>query len=116
VEVVETWVGGTQAGLRGSRQLKGWKATLVRCRGPLQNLTPTHWGFLQQPDKQETSKLIAIDQYVAPMRRCDHPRHHNLWEEILTWKGKGFSLGGPLLMSRRAAICVSANSWAEGTI
>ncbi len=29
VEVDETWVGGTQAGLRGSRQLKGRKAVLV---------------------------------------------------------------------------------------
>jgi hypothetical protein len=28
VEVDETWVGGTQAGLRGSRQLKGRKAAL----------------------------------------------------------------------------------------
>ena len=29
VEVDDTWVGGTQAGLRGSRQLKGRKAALV---------------------------------------------------------------------------------------
>lgn len=29
VEVDETWVGGTQAGLRGSRQLKGRKAAMV---------------------------------------------------------------------------------------
>ena len=29
VEIDETWVGGTQAGLRGSRQLKGRKAALV---------------------------------------------------------------------------------------
>src|SRR5437660_11292472 len=29
VELDETWVGGTQAGLRGSRQLKGRKAALV---------------------------------------------------------------------------------------
>lgn len=29
VQVDETWVGGTQAGLRGSRQLKGRKAVLV---------------------------------------------------------------------------------------
>src|SRR5258708_19686897 len=29
VEVDETWVGGTQAGLRGSRQLKGREAALV---------------------------------------------------------------------------------------
>jgi len=29
VEVDETWVGGTQAGLRGSQQLKGRKAVLV---------------------------------------------------------------------------------------
>jgi transposase-like protein len=29
VEVDETWVGGTQAGLQGSRQLKGRKAALV---------------------------------------------------------------------------------------
>jgi hypothetical protein len=29
VEVNETWAGGTQAGLRGSRQLQGRKAALV---------------------------------------------------------------------------------------
>ena len=29
VEVDETWIGGTQAGLKGSRQLKGRKAALV---------------------------------------------------------------------------------------
>lgn len=29
VEVDDTWVGGTQAGLKGSRQLKGRKAALV---------------------------------------------------------------------------------------
>jgi ISXO2-like transposase domain len=29
VEVNGTWIGGTQAGLRGSRQLKGRKAALV---------------------------------------------------------------------------------------
>jgi hypothetical protein len=29
VEVDDTWVGGAQAGLRGSRQLKGRKAALV---------------------------------------------------------------------------------------
>ena len=32
VEVDETWVGGTQAHLQGSRQLKGRKAALVACR------------------------------------------------------------------------------------
>lgn len=30
IEVDDAWVGGTQAGLRGSRQRKGWKAALVR--------------------------------------------------------------------------------------
>src|SRR5213596_4009766 len=29
VEIDDTWVGGTQAGLRGSRQLKGRRAALV---------------------------------------------------------------------------------------
>ena len=29
VEVDETWIGGTQAGIEGSRQLKGRKAALV---------------------------------------------------------------------------------------
>jgi transposase-like protein len=29
IEVDDTWVGGTQAGIRGSRQLKGRKAALV---------------------------------------------------------------------------------------
>jgi hypothetical protein len=33
VEVDETWIGGTQAGLRGSRQLKGGKAVLVLVAG-----------------------------------------------------------------------------------
>ena len=32
VEVDETWVGGAQAELKGSRQLKGRKAALVRRR------------------------------------------------------------------------------------
>jgi hypothetical protein len=29
VEIDDTWIGGSQAGLRGSRQLKGRKAALV---------------------------------------------------------------------------------------
>src|SRR5260370_26885439 len=29
VEIDDTWIGGTQAGLRGSRQLKGRRAALV---------------------------------------------------------------------------------------
>jgi len=29
VEIDDTWIGGTQAGLRGSRQLRGRRAALV---------------------------------------------------------------------------------------
>jgi hypothetical protein len=43
VEVDETWVGGEQVGLRGSRQLRGRRAALV----------------LSQPDKQKPSKELA---------------------------------------------------------
>jgi len=47
VEVDETWVGGTQAGWRGSRQLKGRKAALVLVavekRGRGTGPKPTHY-------------------------------------------------------------------------
>src|SRR5438477_2801650 len=38
VEVDDTWVGGPQAGLRGSRQLKGRKAALSVCQLDLAHL------------------------------------------------------------------------------
>src|SRR5215510_3076281 len=60
VEVDDTWIGGEQAGLRGSRQLKGRKAALVlvavekrgRATGRLgwlsfqMSRTPLCWHFL----------------------------------------------------------------------
>jgi hypothetical protein len=63
VEVDETWVEGTQADLRGSRQLKGRKAALVLVavekRGRARDASGGHTGF----QKHNADRL---KQNVAP--------------------------------------------------
>src|SRR2546430_10907651 len=31
----------------------------TRCRRPFPTLTPTHWGLLNQPDKQESASVVS---------------------------------------------------------
>ena len=67
VEVDDTWVGGTQAGLRGSRQLKGRKAALVLAavekRG--RNLTGRA-RMAVIPDFRKETLLAFLKDNVAP--------------------------------------------------
>jgi hypothetical protein len=67
VEVDDTWVGGTQAGLRGIRQLKGRKAVLVRAavekRG--RNLTGRA-RMAVIPDFRGETLLAFLKDNVAP--------------------------------------------------
>ena len=67
VEVDDTWVGGTQAGLRGSRQLKGRKAALVLAavekRG--RNLTGRA-RMAVIPDFRRETLLAFLKDNIAP--------------------------------------------------
>jgi hypothetical protein len=58
VEIDDTWVGGTQAGIRGSRQLKGRRAALVLVavekRGRASCQTLLGLGTLHHPTPYET--------------------------------------------------------------
>src|SRR5258707_15266627 len=64
VEVDETWIGGTQAGFRGSRQMKGRKAALVLVavekRGRVTGRT--RMGLI--PDFKNTTLLAFLKQNV----------------------------------------------------
>src|SRR6266436_4543571 len=66
VEVDETWIGGEQAGLRGSRQLKGRKAALVLVavekRGPATGRARME----VIPDFKGSTLLAFLKQNVAP--------------------------------------------------
>jgi len=69
VEVDETWIGGEQAGLRGSRQLKGRRAALVlvaverRGRGSGRVRNESHSGFPRQDHRllPPPERLSRID-------------------------------------------------------
>jgi len=66
VEIDDTWVGGPQPGLRGSRQLKGRKAaivlTAVEKRGDVSNRIR----MAVVPDFKQTTVLKFVKQHVAP--------------------------------------------------
>ena len=83
VEVDDTWVGGTQAGLRGSRQLKGRKAALVLAavekRG--RNLTGRA-RMAVIPDFRRETLLAFLKDNVAPGTTGLHRRAEKLlWVE-----------------------------------
>jgi transposase-like protein len=67
VEVDDTWVGGTQAGLRGSRQLKGRKAALVLAA--VEKLGRNLTGRARMaviPDFRRETLLAFLKDNVAP--------------------------------------------------
>jgi transposase-like protein len=65
VEVDETWVGGTQAGLRGSRQLKGRKAALVLVAVEKRGRTTGRARMEVIPDFKSTTLLAFLKRNVA---------------------------------------------------
>jgi transposase-like protein/ribosomal protein L37AE/L43A len=66
VEVDETWVGGTQAGLRGSRQLKGRKAALVLVAVEKRGRSSGRVRMAVIPDFRSATLLAFLKQNVAP--------------------------------------------------
>jgi len=66
VEVDDTWVGGTQAGLRGSRQLKGRKAALVLAAVEKRGRATGRARMAVIPDFKGATLLAFLKQNVAP--------------------------------------------------
>jgi transposase-like protein len=66
VEVDDTWVGGTQAGLRGSRQLKGRKAALVLVAVEKRGRATGRARMAVIPDFKNTTLIAFLKQNVAP--------------------------------------------------
>src|SRR6202045_135558 len=65
VEVDETWVGGTQAGLRGSRQVKGRKAALVLVAVEKRDRATGRARMAVIPDFKSGTLIAFLKQNVA---------------------------------------------------
>ena len=66
VEVDDTWIGGAQAGLRGSRQLKGRKAALVLVAVEKIGRRSGRAWMAVVPDFRSTTFLAFLKQNLAP--------------------------------------------------
>jgi transposase-like protein len=66
VEVDDTWIGGPQAGLRGSRQLKGRKAALVLVAVEKRGRATGRARMAVIPDFKSTTLIAFLKQNVAP--------------------------------------------------
>ena len=66
VEVDETWVGGTQAGLQGSRQLRGRKAALVIVAVERRGRASGRSRMAVIPDFKSETLISFHTQHVAP--------------------------------------------------
>jgi transposase-like protein len=66
VEVDETWVGGTQAGLQGSRQLKGRKAALVLVAVEKRGRATGRARMAVIPDFKSETLISFLKQNVEP--------------------------------------------------
>jgi hypothetical protein len=66
VEIDDTWVGGPQPGLRGSRQLKGRKAAIVLVAVEKRGEASNRIRMAVVPDFKQTTMLAFVKQHVAP--------------------------------------------------
>lgn len=66
VEIDETWIGGPQAGLRGSRQLKGRRAALVLVAVEKRGAKSGRVRMAVIPDVKATTLTTFMKQHVAP--------------------------------------------------
>jgi len=66
VEVDDTWVGGSQAGLRGSRQLKGRKAALVLVAVEKRGRGTGRARMEVIPDFKSVTLIDFLKRHVAP--------------------------------------------------
>jgi transposase-like protein len=66
VELDDTWVGGPQAGIRGSRQLKGRKAALVLVAVEKRAERSGRTRMAVVPDVRQSTIRAFVTQHVAP--------------------------------------------------
>ena len=66
VEIDDTWVGGEQPGIRGSRQLKGRKAAIVLVAVEKRGHASNRIRMAVIPDFKQTTMLAFVQQHVAP--------------------------------------------------
>jgi transposase-like protein len=66
IEIDDTWVGGLQPGIRGSRQLKGRKAVLVFVAAEKRGTRTGRVRLAVVPDVKHTTMLQFIRAHVAP--------------------------------------------------
>lgn len=66
VEIDDTWIGGPQAGLRGSRQLKGRRAALVLVAVEKRGTASGRVRMAVIPDFKATTLTTFIKEHVAP--------------------------------------------------
>jgi transposase-like protein len=66
VEIDDTWIGGPQAGLRGSRQLRGRRAALVLVAVEKRGTTSGRVRMVVIPDFKATTLTNFITQHIAP--------------------------------------------------
>jgi len=66
VEIDDTWIGGTQAGLRGSRQLRGRRAALVVVAVEKRGTASGRLRMAVIPDFRTTTLTTFMKQHLAP--------------------------------------------------
>jgi transposase-like protein len=66
VEIDDTWIGGTQAGLRGSRQLRGRRAALVMVAVEKRGTVSGRLRMAVIPDFKTTTLTTFMKQHLAP--------------------------------------------------
>lgn len=66
VEIDDTWVGGHQAGLRGSRQLKGRKAAIVLVAVEKRGETSGRIRMAVIPNFKQTTMIGFVRQHITP--------------------------------------------------
>jgi len=66
VEIDDTWIGGTQAGLRGSRQLRGRRAALVVVAVEKRGTASGRLRMAVIPDFKTTTLTAFMKQHIAP--------------------------------------------------
>jgi transposase-like protein len=66
VEIDDTWVGGAQPGLRGSRQLKGRKAAIVLVAVEKRGEISGRIRMTVVPDFKQATMLAFVKEHVAP--------------------------------------------------
>ena len=66
VEIDDTWVGGPQPGLRGSRQLKGRKAAIVLVAVEKRGTATGRVRMAVITDFKQTTMLAFVTQHIAP--------------------------------------------------